>query len=240
MPARRRCCSPSSRTPTRPQRAVAATRYPPEGVRGMAGMSRGSRFGTRPDYFKQRQRRRLRGAAARNAARPWPGWRPSPRCPACDALFVGPGDLSGAMGHVGQLTHPEVMALMADAARRAKALGMPIGTVGGTPELVAQLPRHRLRLRRRGLRPGPADARGAGRVGGPARHRCARRKRPHRPLRRPRPVHLLTWPRSTCGRSPRATTARPPSSTASTSQSAMASSSSSSAPAAAARARCCA
>ena len=33
-------------------RAVAATRYPPEGVRGMAGMSRGSRFGTIANYFK--------------------------------------------------------------------------------------------------------------------------------------------------------------------------------------------
>ena len=34
------------------QRAVAATRYPPEGVRGMAGMGRASRFGTTPDFFK--------------------------------------------------------------------------------------------------------------------------------------------------------------------------------------------
>ena len=34
------------------RRAVAATRYPPEGVRGMAGMSRGSKFGTIPDYTK--------------------------------------------------------------------------------------------------------------------------------------------------------------------------------------------
>jgi 4-hydroxy-2-oxoheptanedioate aldolase len=32
---------------------VAATRYPPEGVRGMAGMSRASRFGTVPNFFKQ-------------------------------------------------------------------------------------------------------------------------------------------------------------------------------------------
>ena len=55
-----------------------------------------------------------------------------------DALFVGPGDLSGAMGHVGNLTHPDVMALMGDAAHRARALGMPIGTVGGTPDVVAR------------------------------------------------------------------------------------------------------
>jgi 2-keto-3-deoxy-L-rhamnonate aldolase RhmA len=30
------------------------------------------------------------------------------------------------------------MALMADAARRCNAVGMPVGTVGGTPELVVQ------------------------------------------------------------------------------------------------------
>jgi len=34
------------------KRAVAATRYPPEGIRGLAGMSRGSKFGTVPDYAK--------------------------------------------------------------------------------------------------------------------------------------------------------------------------------------------
>ena len=34
-------------------KAVAATRYAPEGMRGMAGMSRASRFGTVPNYFMQ-------------------------------------------------------------------------------------------------------------------------------------------------------------------------------------------
>lgn len=117
-------------------RAVAATRYPPEGVRGMAGMSRGSRFGTTPDHFRTANARicavlqlETREAVAR--------LEEIAAVPGCDALFVGPGDLSGTMGHVGQLTHPEVMALMADAARRARALGMPIGTVGGNAETVA-------------------------------------------------------------------------------------------------------
>lgn len=118
-------------------RAVAATRYPPEGVRGMAGMSRASRFGTTPQHFRQAnqdvcvivQHETVESIAQLEAIAAVPG---------VDALFVGPGDLSGTMGHVGQLTHPDVMALMADAARRAHALGKPIGTVGGTPEVVAQ------------------------------------------------------------------------------------------------------
>lgn len=118
-------------------RAVAATRYAPAGVRGMAGMSRGSRFGTTPDYFKVAndgicnllQMETVESVAQLEAIAAVPG---------VDALFVGPGDLSGTMGHVGQLTHPEVMKVMADAAKRANAIGKPIGTVGGNPETVAQ------------------------------------------------------------------------------------------------------
>jgi 2-keto-3-deoxy-L-rhamnonate aldolase RhmA len=55
-----------------------------------------------------------------------------------DAIFIGPADLSAVMGHVGQFTHPAVMQAMADAARRCKALGKPVGTIGGTPEVVTQ------------------------------------------------------------------------------------------------------
>lgn len=119
------------------QRAVAATRYPPAGVRGMAAMGRASRFGTAPDHFKtasdalalilqletQEAVANLEAIAAVDGV---------------DALFLGPADLSGTMGYPGQLTHPAVMALMAQAVQRCKAVGKPVGTVGGTPELVAQ------------------------------------------------------------------------------------------------------
>lgn len=117
--------------------AVAATRYPPQGIRGMAAMSRASRFGTVPQFFQAAnetvsvivQLETPTSIAALEAIAAVPG---------VDALFVGPGDLSGAMGVPGQPTHPDVMAAMANAARRARALGCHIGTVGGTPEVVQQ------------------------------------------------------------------------------------------------------
>jgi 2-keto-3-deoxy-L-rhamnonate aldolase RhmA len=117
--------------------AVAATRYAPEGVRGMAGMSRASRFGTTPDFLRTANQTigvvvQLETPAA------IANLESIAAVKGVDALFVGPGDLSGAMGHVGNLTHPDVMALMGDAAHRARALGMPIGTVGGTPDVVAR------------------------------------------------------------------------------------------------------
>lgn len=116
--------------------AVAATKYAPEGVRGMAGMSRASRFGTVKDYFK-----------VANAAVSVIVQIETPQAMACiediaavpgvDSIFMGPGDLSGAMGHVGDLLHPEVVALMAAGVKRCHKVGVPVGTVGGTPEAVA-------------------------------------------------------------------------------------------------------
>jgi 2-keto-3-deoxy-L-rhamnonate aldolase RhmA len=119
------------------RQALQAARYAPEGVRGLAGMSRGSRFGTAPNYFKTAnagitvlvQLETLQAVDELEAIAATPG---------LGGLFMGPADLSASMGYVGQLTHPEVQKVMADAARRARAAGLHVGTVGGTPEVVRE------------------------------------------------------------------------------------------------------
>ncbi len=116
--------------------AVAACKYPPQGVRGMAAMSRGSRFGTVKDYFKVAnqgvsvlvQVETPAAMADIDAILAVPG---------VDSIFMGPGDLSGAMGHTGNLMHAEVVALMAAGVKRCHAAGKPVGTVGGSAEAVA-------------------------------------------------------------------------------------------------------
>jgi len=118
-------------------RAVAATRYPPQGVRGMSSTGRASKFGTVANYLRTAnsgiavivQLETVQAVAALEAIAGVPG---------VDALFLGPADLSASMGYVGQLTHPAVMDLMAHAVQRCKALGKPVGAVGGTPQVVAQ------------------------------------------------------------------------------------------------------
>ena len=117
--------------------AVAATRYPPEGQRGMAGMSRASKFGTTPNYLTTANLQ-MAVIVQLETAEAIANLEAIAAVPGVDALFIGPGDLSATMGYVGQLTHPAVLALTADAVARAKALGKPIGTVGGTIEIVAQ------------------------------------------------------------------------------------------------------
>jgi 2-dehydro-3-deoxyglucarate aldolase len=118
-------------------RAVAATRYPPEGVRGLAGMSRASRFGTAPNHFVNANRQ-VGVIVQIETLKALDQLEAIAAVASVDSLFIGPSDLSASMGHVGQPTHPEVMDVMAKAAQRCKRLGKPIGTVGLNPEAVAQ------------------------------------------------------------------------------------------------------
>lgn len=116
--------------------AVAACKYPPHGVRGMAAMSRGSRFGTVKDYFTVAndaisvvvQIETPQALAQVDAIAGTAG---------VDSVFLGPGDLSAAMGHVGNTMHPDVVDAMATATARCHAAGKPVGSVAGTPEAVA-------------------------------------------------------------------------------------------------------
>ncbi len=116
--------------------AVAATRYPPEGVRGMAAMSRASRFGTVPHHFAHANTQ-VGVVLQIETPTALANLEAIAAVPGVDALFLGPGDLSGAMGLPGQVGHPEVVAAMQDAARRARAAGVRIGTVMGTVEQVS-------------------------------------------------------------------------------------------------------
>ena len=106
--------------------AVAAPRYPPQGVRGYAGGSRASLYGRVPDYARSCQdelcvivqiETRL-GVDNIEAICAVDG---------IDGIFIGPGDLSAALGYLGQMEHPAVLAAIADAIRRIRACGKPVG-----------------------------------------------------------------------------------------------------------------
>ncbi|SFN52361.1 HpcH/HpaI aldolase/citrate lyase family protein [Variovorax sp. OV329] len=118
------------------RQAAASCKYPPLGARGMAAMSRGSRFGTVKDYFHKANAAvsvvvQIETPTAIDHLEEIAGVE------GIDSIFVGPGDLSGAMGHIGDLTHPAVLEAMTQCVKRCHELGKPIGTVGGTPEVVA-------------------------------------------------------------------------------------------------------
>lgn len=128
---------PMVQTADEASRAVASTRYPPHGVRGMAGMSRATRFGTTHHYFRSANQH-LGVIVQIETPQAVEQIDAIAAVEGVDALFIGPSDLSAALGHIGQLTHPAVMDLMSRAVQRCKAAGRPVGTLGSSPEMVAQ------------------------------------------------------------------------------------------------------
>lgn len=123
------------------KRAVASTRYPTaadrSGARGFAAMHRGSRYATTPDYGKRANDgifRMIQLETPTALAK----LEEIAAVDGVDALFMGPGDLSAAMGVIGNVADASVQAALKDAAARAKAVGKPIGIVGPTPEMVGQ------------------------------------------------------------------------------------------------------
>ncbi|MCJ8141915.1 HpcH/HpaI aldolase/citrate lyase family protein [Ancylobacter sp. A5.8] len=116
------------------QAAVAATRFPPHGLRGFAGASRASRFGRVKDYHHKAhdelcllvQIETLKGLDNLEAIAAVPG---------IDGLFIGPGDLSSDMGHLGNQGHPEVVELIEKTIARIVAAGNRAGILTGDETL---------------------------------------------------------------------------------------------------------
>ena len=104
------------------RQAVAATRYPPRGVRGFAGATRASRFGRVKDYHARCEEEIcvLVQVETRTAI---DNLEAIARVEGVDGVFIGPGDLSADMGHLANIPHPEVQAAIEDAVRRVKAAG---------------------------------------------------------------------------------------------------------------------
>jgi 4-hydroxy-2-oxoheptanedioate aldolase len=111
--------------------AVAAMRYAPAGVRGVAGVTRATAFGRIPNYAKRAHEElcllvqietqealdRLEEIAAVDGV---------------DGVFIGPADLAASLGYAGELGHPKVKATVEDAIGRIRARGKPAGIL--TPD----------------------------------------------------------------------------------------------------------
>ncbi len=106
--------------------AISATRYPPEGIRGVSVSQRGNRYGTVPNYFQNinkeicvmLQIESIKGMQAAKEIAALDG---------VDSLFVGPSDLAAALGHLGNPSHPEVQDAIAKVFSDTKSCGKASG-----------------------------------------------------------------------------------------------------------------
>lgn len=113
--------------------AVAATRYPPRGIRGIAVAQRSNRYGYVQDYFQRIDDNisvqvQIESRAGVEAV------REIAAVDGVDGLFIGPSDLSASLGHFGNPRHPEVQDAMLRVLDAAKAHGKPVGILSGVDE----------------------------------------------------------------------------------------------------------
>ena len=117
---------PYVETEAQAQAAVAAIRYPLRGVRGVAGVTRASRYGRVTDYVKHAERE-LCMLVQIESRLGLDNLEAIARTDGVDGVFIGPADLAAGLGHLGQQAHPEVQKAIEDAIQRIKACGKPAG-----------------------------------------------------------------------------------------------------------------
>lgn len=112
---------------------VAATRYPPHGVRGVGtALSRAARWNRVPEYLARASEEiclvvQIESAAALEQV------DAIAAVDGVDALFVGPSDLAGSLGHLGNPGHPDVQVAVSNALANIVAAGKPAGIYAATP-----------------------------------------------------------------------------------------------------------
>lgn len=117
---------PYVQSPEEAAAAVRAMRYPPTGIRGMAGGTRASGFGLIPDYMT-RAEEELCLIVQVETIEALSQLEEIATVDGVDAVFIGPADLSGSMGYPGNQAHPDVVAAIEDAFARLKKIGVPSG-----------------------------------------------------------------------------------------------------------------
>jgi 4-hydroxy-2-oxoheptanedioate aldolase len=114
---------------------VKAARFFPEGERGVCRFVRAADYSSMPrdDYFKKANEIlvviQLEGKEAISDI------DNIMKVEGIDILFIGPYDLSQSLGVPGQVSHPLVIEAMNDIVKKARALGIVVGTFTDTPQL---------------------------------------------------------------------------------------------------------
>jgi 4-hydroxy-2-oxoheptanedioate aldolase len=127
--------APMVDTPEQARALVRAMRYPPQGIRGMAG-ARASRWGRDPAYAKEANDRvcLLVQAESREALA---NLDAIAAVDGVDGVFIGPADLSASMGHIGDAGHADVRTAIDDAIARINRAGKAAGILA-TDETLAR------------------------------------------------------------------------------------------------------
>lgn len=112
--------------------AVAATRYPPDGIRGVTGSGRAARYGRVKDYL-HRAADEIAVIVQIETGDAMEQIAEIAQVKGVDAVFIGPADLSASMGHLGNPKHPDVQAAIKQGIETLNEIGKPAGILAFHP-----------------------------------------------------------------------------------------------------------
>src|SRR5262249_851991 len=116
-------------TPAQAAAIVAATRYPPQGIRGVgAAVARASRWGSRRDYLETANEDACLLVQVESVTA-LSNLKELCAVDGVDGVFIGPADPAASMGHRGRPGHPEVQEAIESAIRTIVASGKAAGTL---------------------------------------------------------------------------------------------------------------
>ncbi len=129
---------PMVQTVEEAETAVAATRYPPRGIRGVSASTRANAFGRVSDYFDRVEEEtavivQLETQSAIAQAEEIAG------VDGISGVFFGPADIGADIGKLGKPMDPAVWDVIIPAAKRLMDKGVPVGTLVADPDFAAKL-----------------------------------------------------------------------------------------------------
>ncbi|MXU63923.1 HpcH/HpaI aldolase family protein [Oceanomicrobium pacificus] len=124
---------PFVQTGAEAEAAALACAYPPAGIRGVAGMTRASRYGRITDYAR-RANEEICLLVQVETASALDHLDEIALTPGVDGVFIGPSDLAASLGHPGNPGHAEVQEAIDHTLDRLKTLGVPSGILALDPE----------------------------------------------------------------------------------------------------------
>lgn len=113
--------------------AVSYTRYPPYGVRGIAGATRASKYG-RIDQYLQTAHTQVAVVVQLESQKAIHNAKAIAKVPGINACFIGPNDLAASMGYPGDLKHPAVVEAVEEAIHAVQQASKCVGILCSTYE----------------------------------------------------------------------------------------------------------
>ena len=109
--------------------AVRAAKYPPAGIRGIAGSHRAGGYGRHAAEYWKRANDEILVILQVETRAAVDEIDQIVKVPGVDVIFIGPGDLSTAYGHMGNPGHPDVQAAFARVEAAARSAGLALGNI---------------------------------------------------------------------------------------------------------------